>query len=303
MSKKTAAMIVARQGSSRFPKKATLPIGGKPLLEFLIHRLRAMGIFDSIILATSSLSQDQELIDIAQRAGAKTFGGDPEDVLRRMAQAIQDGLPAGSIRILDNPHLLQSRIFSNATDVTALRETFGLAPKKPVLLWLSDSLSEIEGGLSQVRSKYGFDEVGVVQDLVASLDSIDPGNEWQILIKTHPKEESGKFTFVTTEGQRIVRIAPHGRSLVDTFRVSDRWMGMFTAALLELNAYGCIPSRYEPGAKNDLLSGRALVHSRITDRTALASELKNYLEAANENVRFSPKERKSDYSELLRFLS
>lgn len=87
--KKMAAMIVARQGSSRHPKKATLPINGQPLLAFLIQRLRAMNVFDTILLATSQLPQDQELITIAQEAGALAFGGDPEDVLRRMAQAAE----------------------------------------------------------------------------------------------------------------------------------------------------------------------------------------------------------------------
>lgn len=113
MKKTVTALIVARQGSSRFPKKATLTLGGKSLLEFLILRLKSMEIFDSVMLATSYLPQDEELIQIARQAGALTFAGDPEDVLKRMADASREldsewvVEVGGDCPLVDRSHILR----------------------------------------------------------------------------------------------------------------------------------------------------------------------------------------------------
>jgi spore coat polysaccharide biosynthesis protein SpsF (cytidylyltransferase family) len=87
MNSKVAAVIVARMGSSRLPGKSLAEISGRPLIEVVIDRLKRFDLFDSIILATSTLSLDDNLASVAAKAGALTFRGDPEDVLSRLSGA------------------------------------------------------------------------------------------------------------------------------------------------------------------------------------------------------------------------
>lgn len=61
------AVIPARGGSKRIPRKNIRPFLGVPLLGRTIGILREAGIFDSIVVSTD----DAEIADIARRAGAE----------------------------------------------------------------------------------------------------------------------------------------------------------------------------------------------------------------------------------------
>jgi len=81
------ASIEARMGSSRFPGKVLVDIGGQPALTRLLRRLRACRSLDGIILATSSASGDDALQAWAQAEGVAAFRGSEEDVLARVVGA------------------------------------------------------------------------------------------------------------------------------------------------------------------------------------------------------------------------
>ena len=50
MREKVSAILQARTKSSRLPRKVLADLGGRPLLEFLIERVRRSSILDCIIL-------------------------------------------------------------------------------------------------------------------------------------------------------------------------------------------------------------------------------------------------------------
>ena len=66
MDAKTIAVIPARGGSKRIPRKNIKPFCGKPMIAYSIEAAIRAGIFDEIIVSTD----DEEIADVARNAGA-----------------------------------------------------------------------------------------------------------------------------------------------------------------------------------------------------------------------------------------
>lgn len=84
---KSAIFISVRTKSTRLPKKATLEIKGKTLVEHLIERLKLAKLPDLIVLCTSTNPNDTVLVNIAKKNGIQYFRGSKEDVLDRYLKA------------------------------------------------------------------------------------------------------------------------------------------------------------------------------------------------------------------------
>lgn len=67
MSEKAIAIITARGGSKRIPKKNIKDFCGKPIIAYSIKAALDSGIFDEVMVSTDS----EEIADIAQKYGAK----------------------------------------------------------------------------------------------------------------------------------------------------------------------------------------------------------------------------------------
>ena len=64
---KSIAIITARGGSKRIPRKNIRPFLGKPILEYSIAAALQTGLFEEVMVSTD----DAEIAQIAQQAGAK----------------------------------------------------------------------------------------------------------------------------------------------------------------------------------------------------------------------------------------
>ena len=64
---KTLAMITARGGSKRIPRKNIKEFNGKPIIAYSIEAALASGVFDEVMVSTD----DEEIAEIAKRYGAK----------------------------------------------------------------------------------------------------------------------------------------------------------------------------------------------------------------------------------------
>jgi glutamate-1-semialdehyde 2,1-aminomutase/spore coat polysaccharide biosynthesis protein SpsF len=84
---KTVAIIQARLGSRRLPRKMLLDVGGRPALEQTLRRVRRARAVDEFVLATTNQPQDRPLLDLAERLGLPAFAGDEDDVLDRFYRA------------------------------------------------------------------------------------------------------------------------------------------------------------------------------------------------------------------------
>lgn len=67
MSQKKIAIITARGGSKRVPRKNIRELLGKPLLCYSIEAALEAGCFDEVMVST----EDEEIAEIARKAGAK----------------------------------------------------------------------------------------------------------------------------------------------------------------------------------------------------------------------------------------
>lgn len=79
--------ITARMGSTRLPGKHLLEICGKPIIEQMITRVKQAKLPEFIVLCTTSLPEDDVLVEIADRCNIKSFRGNPTDILKRWLDA------------------------------------------------------------------------------------------------------------------------------------------------------------------------------------------------------------------------
>ena len=84
---KIITTIEARMTSSRLPGKVLMPVLGRPMLHYLIKRLRAVPSLDGIVLATTINQTDDLLEAFAIENNIHCFRGSEEDVMARVIGA------------------------------------------------------------------------------------------------------------------------------------------------------------------------------------------------------------------------
>lgn len=101
---RVVAIVTARMASARYPGKALVDLGGRPLLEVLLTRIASLPCLDSVALATSTRSENIPLVEMAKRLGIPAFQGDEDDVLRRTIDCAHHMRADHVVRVTgDNP--------------------------------------------------------------------------------------------------------------------------------------------------------------------------------------------------------
>ena len=70
-------------GSTRLPGKIMMSVKDKPLLHYVINQVLQSKTIDKLIIATTNLPQDDEIVKFVDLYGIKVFRGSEEDVLDR----------------------------------------------------------------------------------------------------------------------------------------------------------------------------------------------------------------------------
>ena len=100
------ALVQARMGSTRFPGKMLAPLGGRPILEWVLLRASQSQLLSKVVLATTNLERDDELVRIAERVGIDVYRGSESDVLERFVLAAKKYGADPVVRICaDNPFI------------------------------------------------------------------------------------------------------------------------------------------------------------------------------------------------------
>ncbi len=81
------ASIEARMSSSRFPGKMLADLGGMPVIQLLVERLKESKLLDDIVIATTDQKSDDALAKWAEDNNVKVFRGSEDDVLLRVVEA------------------------------------------------------------------------------------------------------------------------------------------------------------------------------------------------------------------------
>ncbi|MGI8401536.1 MAG: cytidylyltransferase domain-containing protein [Gemmatimonadaceae bacterium] len=84
---RTAIFLSIRDKATRLPNKATLEVGGKPVIERLLTRLKTSREAELIALTTSVNPDDAHLMRRARQAGLEAFAGSEDDKLQRYLDA------------------------------------------------------------------------------------------------------------------------------------------------------------------------------------------------------------------------
>lgn len=72
---KPLAIIPARGGSKRFPRKNVALLKGKPLIAYAIEAAKESGVFDTVLVS----SEDDEILKVAEQCGADEVRKRPEE--------------------------------------------------------------------------------------------------------------------------------------------------------------------------------------------------------------------------------
>ena len=97
-------LVSARMASARRPGKALAPLAGRPLLEVLLERMRAVTGVSGVALATSRNPENDVLARLAEALGVPVHRGDEDDVLARHRDAARALGAEHVVRVTgDNP--------------------------------------------------------------------------------------------------------------------------------------------------------------------------------------------------------
>ena len=99
MTDQVAVILQARSGSSRLPGKVLADLAGRPMLAFLVERLKRCSAVDRVILATTDSPKDDALAELGEILGLTVCRGSQNDVLSRYALAAEQTDASVLVRI------------------------------------------------------------------------------------------------------------------------------------------------------------------------------------------------------------
>ena len=159
---KRIAIIPARGGSKRLPRKNVLPILGKPMLNYPIQAAQESGMFDRIIVST----EDEEIRQAALEAGAEVFQR-PGDLAQDRATVVQ--VCRHVLDVLDEQSeqpeffccIYATAVFITPDDLQSSFQLFSQEPEPDVVMGVSEfnlhpvqALEEKDGFLTPKWPEY-----------------------------------------------------------------------------------------------------------------------------------------------------
>jgi spore coat polysaccharide biosynthesis protein SpsF len=112
---RTVAVIQARMGSSRLPGKVLRPLGGRPVLGWMVRAARSATGVDEVVVATSTDPGDDPVAALGEELGVPVVRGSEDDVLSRFVLALESTEADAVVRLtadcpLADPALIDSVI-------------------------------------------------------------------------------------------------------------------------------------------------------------------------------------------------
>ena len=111
-------IIQARMGSTRLPGKAMLYVeNDKTVLYFVIKQLQNCKLIDKIIVATTTLEDDNKIADFSKDLGIDCFRGSSNNVLDRYYQCAKKYSVLTIVRVPSDKPLIDPEIVDNVVSV------------------------------------------------------------------------------------------------------------------------------------------------------------------------------------------
>ena len=102
--------------STRLPGKVLLNILEQPVLELMIERVRRISGIDDIIIATTTNSSDNPIVELGNRLGGNVWRGSEMDVLGRVVEAAKAFDVDVIVEITGDCPLIDSDTIDNSID-------------------------------------------------------------------------------------------------------------------------------------------------------------------------------------------
>ncbi len=110
------AVVQARLGSTRLPRKALADIAGRPMLAHVLARAALVPGVDQVVLATTESPEDDALVEVARATGIACVRGSVDDVLDRFRAALAAHPADAIVRITADCPLLDPAVSGLVVD-------------------------------------------------------------------------------------------------------------------------------------------------------------------------------------------
>lgn len=117
MKKNIVAIVQARLSSSRLPGKVLINLNGKTVLQHVVDRLMKSKYINEIIIATTTKSEDQKLVDWCREKNIKCFRGDLENVLSRFYHCATENNADVIVRVTSDNPLVDPKIIDQTIEL------------------------------------------------------------------------------------------------------------------------------------------------------------------------------------------
>ena len=84
---RVVAIVQARMGSSRLPGKVMLKLENHSILEHIINFLKFSELIDKIVIATTTIPEDDVIVELCNKINVNCFRGSSKDVLKRFYES------------------------------------------------------------------------------------------------------------------------------------------------------------------------------------------------------------------------
>jgi spore coat polysaccharide biosynthesis protein SpsF len=108
--------VQARMGSTRLPGKVMKTVLGKPLLGYLIDRLKRVKHQNTLVIATTTHSKDDPIVQFCEKESVYIYRGSEEDVLDRYLQAAHLYQADMVVRVTSDCPLIDPEVIDQTID-------------------------------------------------------------------------------------------------------------------------------------------------------------------------------------------
>jgi spore coat polysaccharide biosynthesis protein SpsF len=116
---RTIAIIQARTGSTRLPGKVLLPLLGEPILAHVVNRVRRATSVDATVVATTTLPDDDAIVELGLRSGWLVARGSEMDLLARYLDAARAHDAERVVRITSDCPLIDPQVVDEVVEALA----------------------------------------------------------------------------------------------------------------------------------------------------------------------------------------
>lgn len=109
-------IVQARMGASRLPGKPLKKVLDKPLLSYLIERLKRVQLSKTIVIATSTRAKDRPIVELSEQENVAFVRGSEADVLSRYVKAAKKTFADVIVRITGDCPIIDPLIIDEAIE-------------------------------------------------------------------------------------------------------------------------------------------------------------------------------------------